>query len=747
MVPPPPTFSMKIIGLQGIEDPASIRAEVERGGRFVFYTYCISVVFMSFKRASDIHFIRPGQSALVRGLPCTLVSLLFGWWGFPWGIIYTFEALIKNLGGGTDITEAILADLARAEPASTPATSASAPPDLPLRGDPPLRAPVARDTEPRAALGLGFLRLAALVVGLATAGWIGVAVYRGSAVQTAFVNGLDTPLTFTLDSTPHTLAPRASTLVTLAEGDHAFTWIRPDGRPETGAFTLATPFWSRPVHRTVAVFNPDRTALVYRETTRYFPTDQTIPEGNNDFDLHVGEAFYAFPATDYFFEDFPAQIKLNNRQVVAKSRYHHAETIDPSRRLLMLQDRAHARRLRTLALRLGELHPDNELIVGQALTRLTDKDTEAFFALHLGDRPLRVEWHRIYQHHIEYHYPDRDLRPHYRQLAAELPDEGAAAYLASRIETDSAARHAYLEKAITAAHPCPHAHSSLAYEALTTGRFPEALAHLRAAESSGMDSLSFRSTQREILLANGLRDESIGHLHRLAARDPNPLGATRLYYLNQEIATACQKSPSDPKAELSLLTPYLKSLKPIAAPETITLVTARLTAAAAYARGDEAAYLRELANDPDSSFNRAISAGDHAAAVAELAKLPSAPGCSWLLAYLAADQAGASSTAEDCYARALAAFAGESAEHRAIATRLQAGEIDPAPICAELISLNDKIVLTTALGHRFPSHRAAYHALAVRLNFKPEFPARFITRELSQGQKAAASSRTDSRSI
>jgi len=38
-----------------------------------------------------------------------LISLLVGWWGFPWGLIYTPMTLIQNLGGGKDVTREVLA--------------------------------------------------------------------------------------------------------------------------------------------------------------------------------------------------------------------------------------------------------------------------------------------------------------------------------------------------------------------------------------------------------------------------------------------------------------------------------------------------------------------------------------------------------------------------------------------------------------------------------------------------------------
>jgi hypothetical protein len=30
----------------------------------------------------------------------TLVTFIFGWWGFPWGFIFTPQAIYRNLRGG-----------------------------------------------------------------------------------------------------------------------------------------------------------------------------------------------------------------------------------------------------------------------------------------------------------------------------------------------------------------------------------------------------------------------------------------------------------------------------------------------------------------------------------------------------------------------------------------------------------------------------------------------------------------------
>ena len=103
---------MKIQGADGLTFE-QIQQEVERGGKFVIYQYCFSVVVMTFRRNTDIYFIRPGENAVAKGMQWTLISLVAGWWGFPWGLIYTPMALFQNLKGGKDVTLQVLGQYAQ----------------------------------------------------------------------------------------------------------------------------------------------------------------------------------------------------------------------------------------------------------------------------------------------------------------------------------------------------------------------------------------------------------------------------------------------------------------------------------------------------------------------------------------------------------------------------------------------------------------------------------------------------------
>lgn len=87
---------------------AELMGELERGGRLVVFEYCFSIIIMTFKQSSDIMLIRAGEGTAGKSLPYTLLTLFVGWWGFPWGPIYSFMALATNLSGGRDVTQEVL---------------------------------------------------------------------------------------------------------------------------------------------------------------------------------------------------------------------------------------------------------------------------------------------------------------------------------------------------------------------------------------------------------------------------------------------------------------------------------------------------------------------------------------------------------------------------------------------------------------------------------------------------------------
>ncbi len=98
---------MEIKNLEGLS-PAQLKREIDHGGKFVIYDYTISIIIMTFRRSSNIYFVRSNENALMKGLGFTLLTLGLGWWGIPWGPIYTIGALYRNLSGGKEVTAEVL---------------------------------------------------------------------------------------------------------------------------------------------------------------------------------------------------------------------------------------------------------------------------------------------------------------------------------------------------------------------------------------------------------------------------------------------------------------------------------------------------------------------------------------------------------------------------------------------------------------------------------------------------------------
>lgn len=88
-----------------------INRELSHGAKFVVFQYCFSIIVMTFKRGSDIYFVKSGESSIKHGIGFTLLTFFLGWWGIPWGPIYSIGALFTNLSGGKDVTKEVLNSL------------------------------------------------------------------------------------------------------------------------------------------------------------------------------------------------------------------------------------------------------------------------------------------------------------------------------------------------------------------------------------------------------------------------------------------------------------------------------------------------------------------------------------------------------------------------------------------------------------------------------------------------------------
>lgn len=89
---------------------SELERQVLEGGRFVIFQYCFSVLVMTFKRPSPLMFLRGDEDGARHAVNYSLISLAAGWWGIPWGPIWTIATVISNARGGKDLTAAVLTE-------------------------------------------------------------------------------------------------------------------------------------------------------------------------------------------------------------------------------------------------------------------------------------------------------------------------------------------------------------------------------------------------------------------------------------------------------------------------------------------------------------------------------------------------------------------------------------------------------------------------------------------------------------
>jgi hypothetical protein len=102
---------MRIKNIDGLSADDLQQAVID-GGRFIYYSFTVSLIIITFKRTSGVYLIRAGENAMLKGFGFTLISVFFGWWGIPLGPKYTMESIRTNLNGGNNVTDDVMATVA-----------------------------------------------------------------------------------------------------------------------------------------------------------------------------------------------------------------------------------------------------------------------------------------------------------------------------------------------------------------------------------------------------------------------------------------------------------------------------------------------------------------------------------------------------------------------------------------------------------------------------------------------------------
>ena len=102
---------MKIKNIDGLS-AHDLQKAVNGGAKFVYYAWTISVIILTFKRTSGVYLVRGENSRVAKGFIFTLISVLLGWWGIPFGPRHTIESVKINCNGGKDVTNEVMSVVA-----------------------------------------------------------------------------------------------------------------------------------------------------------------------------------------------------------------------------------------------------------------------------------------------------------------------------------------------------------------------------------------------------------------------------------------------------------------------------------------------------------------------------------------------------------------------------------------------------------------------------------------------------------
>jgi len=106
---------MEIKNIDGLR-VSQIRDMIQQGGKFVVFPYTVSFVLMTLKRSSDIYFIKADENTFKYSYGYVFLNLIVGWWGIPWGPIYTIGSAYHHITGGKDLTQVVMSHLTQHDP-------------------------------------------------------------------------------------------------------------------------------------------------------------------------------------------------------------------------------------------------------------------------------------------------------------------------------------------------------------------------------------------------------------------------------------------------------------------------------------------------------------------------------------------------------------------------------------------------------------------------------------------------------
>ncbi len=332
---------------------------------------------------------------------------------------------------------------------------------------------------PRLQRRLGKFYAAAAIVLAAMASLLAYNYYRAQHQGLNLVNGLPGMVSISIDGGQgHVVLPGGRQRVVVAEGSHQAV-VRQQGRDvETIPFQISDSFFGRfrfsrgPVY----VLNPRGAASLVWQEHLYsaHPDPRRLPR----YQIHFGQEFSIFCDIDYPFETPPKTLHVEhnagetpNPRILTTLAVFYA---DPMTILGAFPPGTAPQELVNFIEHHLTIAPDNDELLTTyfALTVGSGQGTRCrdFLKRGLKQRPIVIEWHRMYQEACELQGGE-PARGEYEAMLAADPHNSALLYLVGRLEPERSKAADYYQRAIDADARNAYPRMALAFDHVSDGDF------------------------------------------------------------------------------------------------------------------------------------------------------------------------------------------------------------------------------------------------------------------------------------
>lgn len=543
------------------------------------------------------------------------------------------------------------------------------------------------------------------------------------------LNGLPTPITVAIDGSETIAVPaRGRATVNLAEGKHAAEVTEPCGDGPPLEFTLESGWLDRFFKNPAYVIDPGRSSVVVWESVEYAEHPQA---GQGDsFRWSLGQPYISYSDVDYLFEEFPQQIALKkSKRTVTKTRLGTLPLDPVAAVTAKLSDGA----VETLdALPFVEAHlrgdPRHPMLVmvyySLAMASQQQDRCRDFLALRLGERPVLVEWHRVYQGLREAQGANAELVRQYDNYLKTEPENSTLLYLRGRVEIDDPRAQAFYDRARATDPSNPYPWYAQAYRRQAAGDFVEARKGFAEACRLNPEDPMMRASFEESRFACGEFDGIAAELRQELAKEPQSL-STHVQLLEALAAAGLGDQAETAQREFAAKVATDKQDAHQLA------LTAQLHLLYLQGRFDDlltgAQQLQDQRAAATFRFEGCLESGRLEDLTSEGISTKLRPQYLDLLLSLGWSRRGDRTRADAARQRAIDQLETGPREERNAAALLRQGAEAPAGAAhALLLEPAAKVIVIAALAEICPPQRADLLLLAEKLNYRRDFPCHFL---------------------